>query len=64
MKNRMRPSYRTALDWLVYNADNDWVFSEDPIISVEAALVADLFGRSNGEIAEDIKARMARAGEA
>lgn len=47
MPRRARPyAYRDALQWLIDNDDNEWLRDDDPIISVTASLVADIYGRS------------------
>lgn len=51
-----RPSYRRALCWLACNDDCDWVNEDDPAISVSAALVADMFGKSDEVVISDLKA--------
>jgi hypothetical protein len=49
-----RPGYREAIRWIADNDDTEWVNDNDPIASVTAALVADLFGVSCDRVARDL----------
>lgn len=53
-------SYKQAIKWMVDNDDTDWV-EADPQ-SVAAALVADLFGRTDLQVRLDIIKELIRAG--
>jgi hypothetical protein len=45
------PSYSRALRWIVINDDCEWLLNEDwPLVSVTAALVADIFGKTNEQV--------------
>ncbi len=46
-------SYRQAIQWMVENDDTEWVSNGDPQ-SVTAALVADLFSKSDEQVRRDI----------
>lgn len=50
-----RPSYREAIQWLIDNDDNEWLDDEGPIVSVTAALVADLFGIDIDRVITDLR---------
>lgn len=50
-----RPSYRQAIHWIVENDDTEFVNDEQPLISVAASLVADLFNKTDQQIIADIK---------
>ena len=55
-KRRTPASYQQALEWIVLNDDTEWLESEnEPIISVTASLVADLYGRTEEEIIADLR---------
>lgn len=57
MRRTARP-YAEAVRWMVLNDDTFWADDEDGSLSVTAALVADLYGRSDEEVTADlIKAR-------
>lgn len=59
-----RPGYREAVEWLVCNDDCYWLsFAEtqdNPIISVAAALVRDLFGVDDEKLFSDMRRAMKR----
>lgn len=60
---RLRPMcYRDALQWLVNNDDTEWTRENDPIISVTAALVADIYDRTNEEVTADLRKALKDAG--
>lgn len=50
-----RPGYREAIEWLAGNDDCYWLADEEPIISVSAAMVRDLFGIENEKLYADIR---------
>lgn len=50
-----RPGYREAIRWMVDNDDTSWIDDEEPIISVTAAMIADLFDVDHKKIIEDIR---------
>ncbi len=60
---RLRPMcYRDALEWLVNNDDTEWTGDEEPCISVTAALVADIYDRTNEEVTADLRKALKDAG--
>ena len=45
------PSYSRAIRWIVLNDDCEWLLDKDrPAVSVTAALVADMFGKTDEEV--------------
>lgn len=61
--------YLDAIQWMVYNDDTEWVKDIEPIPSVTAYLVADMFGKHVDQVTLDIikvekKARFKRMQEA
>ena len=50
-----RPSYRRALCWLVCNDDCEWLADPEPAISVTAAMVSDMFGKSDEVVIRDLR---------
>ena len=54
-----RPGYREAIRWIIDNDDNEWLDDDNdpiaPIISVTAALVADLFDVETSRIIRDLR---------
>jgi hypothetical protein len=50
-----RPSYREAIYWLAHNDDTEWVYDAEPIASVTACIVADLFGVPTDKVYNDVK---------
>lgn len=61
-----RPGYREAIRWIVYNDDTEWVRADedegDPMISVTAALVIDLFDVSEERFMADLRRELRKAG--
>ena len=57
---RRTASYKNAVAWIVANDDTEWLNDQEPIISVSAALVADLFGRDEPEIIADLRREQKR----
>ena len=55
-------AYGTAIAWIVENDDTEWLRTEcgELIPSVTASLVADLFARSDEEVAADLRKALAR----
>ncbi len=45
--------YRSALNWIIDNDDCDWL--AEPIISVTACLVADIYNRTNEEVIAELQ---------
>lgn len=50
-----RPSYKEAISWVAFNDDTEWLKDEEPILSVSAALVADLFDVEHTKVIRDIR---------
>ena len=53
-------SYKRAIEWMVENDDTEWV-AGDPQ-SVTAALVADMFGKTDDRVRRDLFNALKRAG--
>lgn len=47
--------YRQALVWLVLNDDTEWLEDENGSLSVTAALVADIYGKSDSQVTDDLR---------
>lgn len=45
-------SYRQAIKWMARNDDTEWVLDEP--LSVTAALIADLFGKTDEQVRCDL----------
>lgn len=56
-----RAGYREAIDWIARNDDNNWLDDEQPVISVAAALVQDLFGLDSDRVIRDLRRAIAKA---
>lgn len=52
---RPRPSYRRALRWIIRNEDTEWVRLPVPFASATAWLVADTFGKTEGDVIRDLR---------
>jgi hypothetical protein len=52
-----RPGYREAIEWIVCNDDTSWLQDSEPVLSVTAAMVHDLYGVSPERIIRDPCAR-------
>jgi len=50
-----RPGYREAIFWIAANDDTTWLNDEEPIISVTAALVQDLFEVTEERLFGDLR---------
>lgn len=59
-KGPVMASYKQAIEWMVDNDDTEWV-EADPH-SVTAALVADLFGKTDIQVRLDIIKALVKAG--
>lgn len=58
MKN-VRMGYKETLDWIIQNDDTEWLHDEEPIASVTATLVADIFQSGNvAKVTEDLIKRL------
>ena len=52
--------YQDAIKWIVDNDDTEWVSDDSATESVTAALVADLFNKTDEKIRADIKDALRR----
>lgn len=50
--------YKAAIQWMVDNDDTYWAKDDEPIISVTACLIADIYGRTNEEVIADLRTAM------
>lgn len=50
-----RASYRDAIRWIAENDDVEWLEDDDPIPSVAAVLVADLFDVEVDRVTGDLR---------
>jgi hypothetical protein len=55
-----RASYRKALEWIAVQDDNEWLDDEFGHTSVTAALVADLFDKTDEQVKEDLRKALKR----
>lgn len=46
--------YKDAIEWITQNDDTEWLRDEEPILSVTATLVADLFGKTHEQVINDL----------
>ena len=53
-------SYRQAIRWIVLNDDTAWLEDGNGSISVTAALVADLFRKTDYEVTADLRAAVVK----
>lgn len=51
----MAASYRQAIAWMAMNDDTEWVKDNSAPGSVTAALVADLFDKTDEKVRTDLK---------
>lgn len=58
----MRASYKAAIKWMVVNDDTEWTRDDDPMLSVTASLVADLFGKTDAVVTADLRRVLKKAG--
>lgn len=58
----MRASYPRAIAWLALNDDCSWLDDADGFLSVSAAMVEDLFGKTSAKVAADLRAYRKREG--
>lgn len=49
--------YKAALDWIINNDDTEWLEDDEPIISVTAAFVADIYDVDQNKVVADLKRR-------
>lgn len=50
-----RPGYREAIEWLAGNDDCYWLNDDEPMISVTAALVRDLWDVEDKRLIADLR---------
>jgi hypothetical protein len=56
-KRRAAAPYMEALAWIVLNDDTEWLDDENGSLSVSAALVADIYRRTDEEVTADLLKR-------
>lgn len=56
-----RPGYREAIEWLAGNDDCYWLGDDEPMISVSAAMVRDLYGVDEARLHADLIRALRRA---
>ncbi len=60
-RRRARPlGYRAAILWMIHNDDTTFVEDPEYAISVTAAIVADIYDRTNEEVIADLRRAKAR----
>lgn len=60
-RRRAALGYRAALRWMLDNDDTEWLKDTDPAISVTAAIVADIYDRTNDEVIVDLRRMQGRS---
>ena len=55
-----RPGYREAIEWIAGNDDCYWLSDKEPIISVTASMVRDLYDVTEEKLFSDIRRAMQR----
>jgi hypothetical protein len=60
----IKPSFRAAIQWMADNDDTEWLEDDEPILSVTAALVADLFGAEPKRVIRSLRRALAKARDA
>jgi hypothetical protein len=58
----LKPTYGTAVLWLIANERLDWINDPEPTVPDTVVMVSELFGVSQLQILEDIKATLDTAG--
>ena len=53
--------YQDAINWIAWNDDTLWIENDEDTQSVSAALVADLFDKSDEQVRKDIQRALKRA---
>lgn len=53
-----RASYKDAIWWMAANDDTEWVNDDEPIMSVTATLVADLFDKDHETVIRDLRKQL------
>ena len=59
----LKPTYGTAVLWLIANESLDWVDDPEPTFPDTVVMVSELFGVSKLQILKDIKATLETAGQ-
>jgi hypothetical protein len=59
----LKPSYATAVMWLIANERLDWIDEPEPTFPDTVVMVSELFGVSRLQILKDIKATLDTAGK-
>ena len=59
----LKPSYGTAVLWLIANERLEWVDDPEPTFPDTVVMVSELFGVSQLQILRDIKATLETAGK-
>jgi hypothetical protein len=59
----LKPTYGTAVLWLIANERLDWINDPKPMVPDTVVMVSELFGVSQPQILEDIKATLDTAGK-
>jgi hypothetical protein len=59
----LKPTYGTAVLWLIANERLDWIDDPKPSFPDTVLMVSDLFGVSQEQILRDIKATLNSAGK-
>lgn len=52
---RVAAPYAEAIRWMAVNDDNGWLDDAEPVPSVTASLVADLYRRTTDEVIVDLR---------
>lgn len=56
-----RPGYREAVEWIACNDDCYWLGDPEPMLSVTAAMVRDLFDVDQAKLIADLRRALAKA---
>jgi hypothetical protein len=52
--------YQDAIEWIAYNDDTEFLADDEPMLSVSASLVADLWGKTKEQCIADIRRALER----
>lgn len=55
------PTYKEAINWIAENDDTDWLHEPNPILSVTASMVADIWKKTESEVIDDIRMQVERS---
>lgn len=47
--------YKQAIHWIAANDDTEWLEDDEPMLSVSASLVADIYGKPDGVVVRDLR---------